>query len=391
MKKIGILGLGKLGVCLTALFTKYYKVYGVDVLAERVKQIADNVETFEPRVNEYLSKYKENLTVSTDFDILKDCEIVFLITQTPSLSSGKFDIAYVKSALKKLHRVNPSCLAVISSTINIGDVDKLKGLHSRVAYNPEFVKQGSIMKDFENPKFILIGSYTKEDGELIAEIWRQYLVDEPIYIVSPLEAEITKLCLNVSYTLGISFANVVGEFCEKVGADVNKVLDVIYQDHRNYRKGLGFSGPCFPRDVNSFLSASLEKHVMSGVNLSKLLNLFNKEIVRVQLSKIRGHAKQIRSKGSTRVGILGVAYKSGVSYIYESQPIQIAKELLKKGYQVFVYDKMAMETAKTEISEAYFCNSIEECVEKSDIVFIGLPDKDFTELKTDKVIINPWR
>jgi len=383
MKKIGIVGLGKLGVCLTTLFIKYYKVYGVDVLAERVKQIADNVETFEPRVNEYLSKYKENLTVSTDFDILKDCEIVFLITQTPSLSSGKFDITYVKSALKELHRINPNCLTVISSTINIGDTNALTRIHSRIAYNPEFVKQGSIMKDFENPKFILIGSHTKEDGGLIAEIWRKYLDDEPIYIVSPLEAEIAKLCLNVSYTLGISFANVVGEFCEKVGADVNKVLDIIYQDHRNYRKGLGFGGPCFVRDVNSFLSASLDKHVMSGVSLSRLLNLFNKEIVRVQLSKIRGHGN--------RIGIVGLAYKIGVPYIYESQSVQIAKKLLKEGHQVFVYDKMAMEIAKSEIPEAQFCDSIEECVEKSDIVFIGLPDKDFTDIKTDKIVVNPWR
>lgn len=100
MRKIGVIGLGKLGLCLAALFAKKFKVCGMDISAERIKQVSRGEDLFEPSLNEYLDKYRNNLSFSTDFESLKDCDPVFIITQTPSLASGKFDLQYVESALR---------------------------------------------------------------------------------------------------------------------------------------------------------------------------------------------------------------------------------------------------------------------------------------------------
>ena len=381
-KNLGTIGLGKIGLPLTVLFTKHFKVYGVDVNEQRVKQILNREKFFEPQANEYLEKHGDNLTVSTDYNILKNCNVIFIITQTPSLPSGKFDLKYVESALRELHNVNPNCLAVVSSTINIGDTGKLKTVHERVCYNPEFIKQGSIIHDFENPKFVLIGAYTKEDGEQVASVWRK-IHDKPNYIVKPVEAEIIKLSLNVSFTLGITFANMIGGLCEKFNADSSKVLDVIYQDRRNYKAGLGFAGPCFPRDVNYFKTICRENAIRSGDRFTSMLNDLNNYVVDRYIRKI----KSLKRK---KVGILGVAYKPNVPYIYESQPLKIAKQLLQEGYEVYIYDPLAQENAKQVLNnKAHFCSTINECLDEVEVIFIGTAN--YSNVKTDKLTVNPWR
>jgi UDPglucose 6-dehydrogenase len=141
--KIGIVGMGKLGIAWAALMSSKFSVCGVDVSEERIRQIHNKAKFFEPHVNEYLEKYGKNLEASTEYDIVKDCYVVFVLTQTPSLPNGKFDVSYVESAVSKIHEVNNNCLITISSTINIGAVDKLsRKYHKQIAYNPEFIKQG---------------------------------------------------------------------------------------------------------------------------------------------------------------------------------------------------------------------------------------------------------
>ena len=382
-EKIGVVGLGKLGLPLALVFCKFgYQVSGVEVSLARIEQIRKNQPFQEPQVNEYIEKYGGNLTTATDYAVLKDAPLVFKIVQTPSLSSGKFDLKYVKTAVESIHKVNPECLITISSTVNIGDLDKLKAIHNRLAYNPEFIRQGSIIHDFENPKFTLIGSYTREDGRVVEDVWKK-IHNKPVFTVKSIDAEITKLSLNVSFTLGIIFANMIGELCEKFGADSNKVLDIIYKDRRDYKSGLGFMGPCFPRDVKCFEKICLDNAVESGYKIAELLNELNEHMVQRYIQKIKSVNKR-------KVGILGVAYKPNVPYVYESQPIKIAEQLLKDGYEVYIYDRQAEENSKQFLQgNVFFCSKIEECVEKSDVIFIGTVN--YSDIKTNKVLINPWK
>lgn len=378
---IGIIGLGRLGLPLAVTFCKYFKVYGVDINKQLIQQIVNCEKFFEPQINEYLDKYGNNLTVSTDYTTLKNCDVLFIITQTPSLPIGKFDLQYVESALEKLHKVNPNCLATVSSTINIGDMDKLRKIHRRLCYNPEFIRQGSIIQDFQNPKFVLIGAYTQENGQTIADLWHKFH-DKPDFIVKPVEAEIIKLSLNISFTLGITFANIIGELCEKFNAVSSKVLNVIYQDRRNYNAGLGFAGPCFPRDVNCFKTTCRENAIWSGDRFAGMLNDLNDYVVNRYIRKI----KSLKRK---KVGILGMAYKPNVPYVYESQPLRIAKQLLQEGYEVYIYDPLAEENAKQVLNnKAHFCSTIDECVDEVEIIFIGTAN--YSNAKIDKPTVNPW-
>lgn len=371
--KIGVVGLGKLGLPLATLFSKHFNVYGVDISKQRLLQIKNQETFFEPQVNEYLQKYGNNLTVSTDCSILKNCGVVFIITQTPSLPSGKFDLQYVESALKQIHQANPKCLVVISSTINIGDIDKLKAIHERIAYNPEFIKQGSIINDFLNPKFVLIGACNQKDGELIKDIWHKFH-NKTTYIIKPIESEITKLSLNVSFTLGITFANVIGEICELYLADSNTILNIIYHDRRNYKSGLGFMGPCFPRDTNCFKATNVE-------SASKLANVINE----LNDYTMRRYLQKIKELGKKKVGILGIGYKPNIPYTYESQPLLMAQQLLNEGYEVHIYDPLAESNAKSTLKgNVYFHSSLKECVKESEVLFIGT-------MNYSKPIVDPWR
>ncbi len=384
-KSIGVVGLGKLGLPLSLVFAKAgFVVHGVDISKERIDEIKafQHIQCHEPKVTEYLQKYGTSFKLSTDYQKLKDAPIIVVIVQTPSLADGHYDLSYVEEAVQKTHNVNEHALIVVSSNITIGSIDKLSKIHKRICYNPEFIRQGSIIHDFENPKFVLIGAHTKEDGEHVASVWRK-IHDKPNYIVKPVEAEIIKLSLNVSFTLGITFANMIGELCEKLSADSSKVLDVIYRDRRNYNAGLGFAGPCFPRDVNYFKTICIENAIWSGDRFASMLNDLNDYVVDRYIQKIKSSKRK-------KVGILGVAYKPNVPYVYKSQPLKIAKQLLKEGYEVHIYDPLAEENAKQVLNnKAHFCSTINECVDEAEIIFIGTAN--YSNVKTDKPTVNPWR
>jgi len=383
MRKVGIVGLGKLGLPLALVFCKArIEVKGIDTNAERIDEIEVGGGFPEPELDKYLARYRNHLEVSTDYNTLKDVPVVFIFVQTPSTESGKLDKSYVESAVRKVHDVNMDALIAVSSTINIGDTDRLRKMHGKICYNPEFVAQGKIIKDFENPKFVLIGAHRKEYGSQIANTWRK-IHNKPIHIVKPIEAEIIKVSLNFSYSLGITFANMIGELCEKFNADSSKVLDIVYKDRRNYKKGLGFMGPCFPRDVKCFKAISLQNSIVSGQRFSNLLNELNSRVVERYLRKIK-------SFGRKKIGILGVAYKPKVPYVYESQPLEIAERLLSDGYEISIYDPLAQERAKETLkgNKIYFCPTARECLEKAQVIFIGTVN--YSNIKTKKPVVNPW-
>ncbi len=387
--KLGVIGLGKLGLPLALVFAKSgFEVYGIDISEERINQIENYYEnyTLEPKVSDYLRNYGTNLNLSTNYENLKEIPAIIIITQSPSLPDGKFDASYVENAVKIVHKINKDALLIISSTMNIGIIDKLSKIHKRICYNPEMIKQGSIIDDFENPKYVIIGSYSEEDGEQLANIWRK-VHDKQIYFVSPIESEIIKLSLNVSFTLGITFANIIGDLCEIFKANPNSVLDIVYKDRRNYKPGLGFMGPCFPRDVQHFRRVSLENSIESGYLFSILLSELNKHVVEIYVQKIK-------SLNKMNIGVLGIAYKPNSPYVFESQPIKIIQGILndKDGskYKFFIHDPLAEENAQEILNSKniFFCSTTNECIEKSEVIFIGTAN--YSNIKFTKPVINPW-
>ena len=386
VSKLGIVGLGKLGLPLALVLAKAgFKVFGCDTNPDRVDTIKQGkpIDSQEPHVLEYLEKYSKNIFLSTNIKILKDLEIVIILTQSPSLPSGKLNLFWIENAVRNLHEINEKCLIVISSNVPFGSIDKLFKLHGRICHNPEYVGLGTIIEDFENPKYGLIGAHNEYDAELIARIWKK-VHDRPIYIVKPIESEIIKLVHNVNCSLGIVWGNAIGELCEKYGASSNKVLEILYKERRNYKSGLGYGGTCFPETVEYLKIVSRIKNLIGMKEFTNLLEVLNQSVVEVILDKIESFNKK-------KIGILGMAFKPNVPYVYNSQPMQIAEKLLKGNFEVYVFDPLASKNLEKVFENCvnfHVCESIEECSKKSDILFIGT--KNYSGVKASKQIVNPW-
>ena len=379
--RIGICGVGRLGLPLSLVYAKYgHDVVGIDIDAKRIADIRNNVHFPEPFVNEYLEKYKQRLSYYTDLDYVKGSDVITIIVATPSIANGLFDVARITKVVKEIRALDKNVLVTLSSNVNVGTCDKLHEKYHRIAYCPEFVAQGNIMRGFEDPKFTVIGAYNKEDATLLHELWKG-IHNKPIYVVKPAEAEIIKLGLNVSYCMGISWANLVGELCGKFSADSDKILDIMHNDWRNYKKGLGYMGPCFPRDTKCFGAICKKNSVESGLRFTKTLDFLN------NCTKLR-YLNEILQCGKSKIGFLGISYKPNIPYTDFSQPLEIATALEQRGYQIFVYDPLAENEAKRVLKSAVFCKTLEDCVKLSDVLFIGTVN--YKDKVFDKPSINPW-
>jgi nucleotide sugar dehydrogenase len=292
-----------------------------------------------------------------------------------------FDVSRIEKIIGDIRSMDKDILISISSNINIGTCDNLHEKYERIAYCPEFIAQGNIIRGFENPKFTVIGAYNNKDARILQSLWST-IHEKPIHVVKPTEAEIIKLGLNVSYCMGITWSNIIGELCRIFNADSNKILDIMYNDWRNYKKGLGYMGPCFPRDTKCFSGICKEKSVESGFQFTRILDYLNDYTKCTYLNKIKEYNK-------AKIGFLGISYKPNVPYVEASQPLEIASILEKSGNQIFIYDPIAESEAKRVLKSAIFCKTIEECVQLSDILFVGTAN--YKDVAFAKPMINPWK
>jgi len=258
MKNVSIIGIGKLGLCFSLTLEKNgFNVLGVDLNKEYVETINQKkLESTEPGVTELLKKSK-NFVASTELaGAVNHSDVLFVIVATPSLPSGRYDHTQVDSVIQKLTEIGrqESCKHfIVCCTVMPGYCDsikeKLNELNYSVSYNPEFIAQGTILRDQANPDMVLIGEANKEVGDIIQSIYEAHTENKPKFArMTPLEAEIAKISLNCFLTTKIAYANMVGDIVKKSGGDPNVVLQAIGSDSRignKYLKyGYGFGGPC---------------------------------------------------------------------------------------------------------------------------------------------------
>ena len=204
-----------------------------------------------------LRKIISGVTTTMDFSILKDCEVVFNVVNTPSKPDGTFDNKYLYQSIEQAKGYLNCKVFVIVSTVMPGTCEKVrKMLKCKVCYNPEFIRLNSIIEDMKNPDFVLIGEEDKQSGDLVEKIYRKFCNDAPIKRMDWKSAEIAKMALNSYITMKISFANVLDEICDRVGGDAKLITDAIGEDRRigkeYFNPGGAYGGPCFPRDNRAF-------------------------------------------------------------------------------------------------------------------------------------------
>jgi UDPglucose 6-dehydrogenase len=405
---LSVIGLGKLGVCTATCFaSRGYNVIGVDTDNTTVEKINQGkAPIIEPQLQELINCSISRLSATQDYEYaLLNSEITFLIVPTPSQEDGNFSDRYLRSALKYLatafKKKNGYHLFVITSTVSPGTIGEsliplIETVSGRrlnkdfgVCYNPEFIALGSIIKDFLHPDLVLIGESDSKAGKMLEKIYRTTCENTPhIARMSIVSAEIAKISLNTYVTMKISFANTLANICEHVpGADVDAITGALGVDRRispyYLNGGLGYGGPCFPRDGRAFV-AFAQKYGISA-ELAKATDKVN--------AFQTNHLAEVVSRYVTTqnsVSVLGLAYKPDTPVIEESSAIYLIQELLKKGLQIVVYDPLAIDNAKMLLGDSVlYTTSVRECFHQSPICVITTQHKEFKSIDATYIVNDP--
>lgn len=423
INKVSVIGLGKLGSCLAAcLAYKGFDVLGYDVNENSVELInSGKAPVVEPRLQELIDKSKNNLKATTDpEEIIKKSQITFIIVPTPSKKDGHFSDDYLQSALKSMapHLKNKKHrhMFVVTSTVSpstteenlIPLIEKYSGKklnkHFGVCYNPEFIALGDVVNGILNPDMVLIGESDKAAGDQLEKVYKK-LCDNSPYIarMSLVSAEISKIALNAFVTTKISFANTLGNICERIrGADVDAITKALGADKRispHYLKAaLPFSGPCFPRDNKAFVAFAQKFGI--DAKLAKATDEVNDFQMENLLNKINEVIKKHKYKS---VSILGLSYKTKTGVIDESPAIKKIHKLIDsdnspRRIKINVYDHLAMKNTMAVFGDKIsYASSIKECLDQSPFWIIASPEEEFKKISKKDIkhnnttIIDCWR
>ena len=250
MKNVSVIGVGKLGLCFSLTLEKAgYNVVGVDVNRDYVDLL--NKKTFlssEPNVAKYLKKSKNFKATTSLQEAVDHSDVLFVIVATPSLKNGKYDHKQVDNLINSIEILGVSQKRkhfVVCCTTMPGYCDSIKNrmesLNYEVSYNPEFIAQGTILKNQERPDMVLIGESSVEAGDILEEIYLKHTKNNPrICRMTTTEAEITKIALNCFLTTKIAYANMVGDIVKSSGGNPDVVLNAVGQDTRIGNKYLGY-------------------------------------------------------------------------------------------------------------------------------------------------------
>ena len=361
--RIAVVGLGKLGLPLAAvLANSKFSVLGIDIDPKQVNSLRLNKFNFsEPHLNVYLKKNKSRLNFSANFDDIKNIDVAYLIVPTPSDKSGFFLNDFLIDAIREIgkawHNAKHIRTLVIVSTVMPGAtrnvlipvletaVGEKCGDSLQVIYSPEFIAIGSVIKDLSEPDILLIGSANKESIKQHLAIMKTMIKTKvATRILNFEEAELVKLLINNFITTKVTFANQISEFTDFIpGTSPGLIAEAIGNDSRignKYLKpGLGFGGPCFPRDTKALSALAQVNNWNSEIAIA--VDETNQRQPQLMAKRIFSRYKNLKA-----VGVYGLAYKKGASITEESQAIMFANEMAKFGLQVVAYDPLI--TARPE-------------------------------------------
>ncbi len=353
-----VVGLGKLGLPLAAVISDAgYQTVGIDVNPELISLIkSGGYKSPEPGLNELLSKNSESLQFSDDFKVSRDCNVYFLIVPTPSMNDGKFDNSFLVDAITRLleqwKELSGQKTLVVVSTVMPGSCietfipiirnwEKTHGNQMRInlLYSPEFIALGSVLHNLRNPDMTLIGCESETEAEDFLEIMGRvttYKVESQILNLT--EAEVVKIMVNCFVTMKISFANFIGEVSSLLpNSSKYKISNALGMDSRigtkYLRPGLGFAGPCFPRDNKALIAFSQDLGIKASLALA------TDDINARQPGTVLRQVQQRFPQAKT-IGIVGITYKPNTSVTEESQTLKIANLAKNIGLLVNLIDPL---------------------------------------------------
>lgn len=415
MQRVSVVGLGKLGAPMAAVYAKKgFQVFGVDKNQSFVEHINNaQAPVDEPQLQDLISAHKDKLQAFTDYEqAIAETDLTFIIVPTPSQKDGTFSNDYVLSCIEEmgphLKKKDKYHLVVITSTVMPGATEgvikpylekcsgKKVGADLGLCYSPEFIALGTVVRDMLNPDMFLIGESDKKAGDILESVYRKACDNHPqMKRMNFVNAELTKISVNAFVTTKISYANMLSHMCDFLPeSDVDVVTDAVGQDARigqKYLRGaVAYGGPCFPRDNVAF--SSLASTIGADTSLAKATDTIN----RLQDSRVLSII-ETRKPHTRNVGILGLSYKPGTPVIEESQGIKLGMLLKSKGYKVTVFDPESLENSKKILGDSVsYAASAEDCIAHTDMVVImtawpQFKNLDVSQKNKDFLVIDCWR
>lgn len=400
--KVGIVGLGRVGLPFAAISSKRFDTVGVDIDQELIQRVKQKAGFTEPGLDEYLRSYE--LRVSTEFSLLSDRDIVFFFvgSQTPGIGySSKKLLGAIDMASPHLKEGQ---VVVISTTIPTGEltsvifpkienlslVSKLRGW----GYNPAMIALGNVIENFEKPNYVLVGESNEDVGDVLADFWKSIAWrDVPIFRSSIANIALAKYALNMALVTKISLMSFVTELSEKLGGNIDDLSRIFKAEPRiagpgMFRGGLGYGGTCFPVDVEA-MRYECQRLGVPTAFLDAVTSLNDWQVTRSVLL-----AKSFQKK---RVAILGLTYKPNTAVVDASQGLEIARRLAADGLEITVYDPEGVQAAKNVLgSSVSYASGAKEAIQNADVVFIAVDWREFkllaaTDFHSNQIIIDPWR
>lgn len=417
-KTLTVVGLGKLGAPMVAcLASKGFDVIGVDVDEAKVAAIAGGrAPVFEPQLDELLALHRDRITATTDLhDAVSRSDMTFIVVATPSDERGGFSLKWVLPAGETigaaLAEKDGFHTVVLTSTVMPGATDsevvpalerasgKQCGTDFGVCYSPEFIALGSVIRDFLNPDFLLVGESDERAGAMLEALYRDTVeTDAPVARMSFVNAELAKLSVNTFVTTKIAYANMLARMCERLpGADVDVVTSAIGLDTRigkKYLRGaISYGGPCFPRD--NVALATLARELGAPAFVAEATDSANRD----GIERLADVAEAYLPEAGT-VAVLGLSYKPNTDVVEEAPGLLLVRALSERGADVIAYDPAASQNAERALAGAgRIAATRDEAVGDADVVVIATAWDEFKALPLSvlerpgrpRTVIDCWR
>ena len=417
--KISILGLGYVG-CVSAacLASEGHDVIGVDVNPTKVEIVSRGespiVESGMSDLIKAMVDSRRLRTTTNTKEAIDNSDLSLICVGTPSNANGSLDLSYVERVCQEiggaLKTKSQSHTVVIRSTMLPGTIEsvvvpaleqysgKTAGKDFGVCINPEFLREGTSLKDFYAPPFTLIGAEDEASANVVRGLYAK--IEAPVFVTAIKTAEMVKYVCNCFHALKISFANEVGNLCKSLGIDSHDVMEIFCQDTKlnlstyYLKPGFAFGGSCLPKDLRAINYKAKQLDVSVPV-LSSLL-----ESNRLQVERA---IEMALNSGRKRIGVLGFSFKAGTDDLRESPMVALIEALIGKGMQLAIYDrdvslarlfganKEFIERGIPHIAQL-MRSTIDEVLETSDVLIIGNKAEEFraiqSKLRSGQIVID---
>ncbi len=407
MSSVSVFGLGYVGCVSAACFAKEgHDVVGVDVSQSKVDMVNAGRSTIvEDGIADLVRDVHlaGRLRATRDVaDAIASTSISLVCVGTPSRTNGSIDLRFIERVAEQigdaLRTKTEHHTIVVRSTVMPGTIDdvvipaiertsgKKYGQGFAVCSNPEFLREGTSIKDFYDPPFTLVGTHDPVHAEPLTALYTG--VDAPMHVVAVRVAEMVKYACNCYHGLKVGFANEIGNLCKALGVDSHEVMRLFCEDKKlnisaaYLKPGFAFGGSCLPKDLRAVVHRGRVEDVPMPI-LEGVLHSNQRQIERA--------FHMVQAAGSRRVGVLGLAFKAGTDDLRESPMVALIEMLMGKGFQLAIYDRDVSQANLIGANREYIereiphiwtlmCGTIPEVLERSETVVIGNGSKEFRSL-----------